>query len=263
MTKATIIFAALLTPCTFAIDGQVLINQSTVTAAGGFPYIIAKPGSYKLSGNLQPPDQNTSAILISSDHVTLDLNGFSILGTADCSGGVSPCANSGFGTGIATGGRVLDVTIHNGTIQGMGASGIQVTGDSILVEYMHVRSNGRNGIVLSRLDQPQFNAIVQHNNVQENGLSGIIAGGGRIVNNVVTNNFVDGIEIEQALGPTLPTGTVFGNVVTNNGRYGLFLSGSVNYIGNSMSGNVTGNVTGGFNQGQNLCGGAACLGAVF
>ena len=31
----------------FAIDGVVLINQSTVTAAGGFPYMITKTGSYK------------------------------------------------------------------------------------------------------------------------------------------------------------------------------------------------------------------------
>ena len=36
----------------FAVDGQVLINQSTVMAAGGFPYIISNSGSYKLSGNL-------------------------------------------------------------------------------------------------------------------------------------------------------------------------------------------------------------------
>jgi hypothetical protein len=246
----------------YAVDGQVLINQSTLNAAGG-TYTITQPGSYKLSGNLQAKDQNTSVILISSDHVTLDLNGFSILGTADCSGDVSPCANSGFGKGVVTLGRFFDVTIRNGTIQGMGGRGIDVTGDSILVEYMHVRNNGENGIVISRLDKPQFNAIVQHNNVQENGLAGIIVGGGRIVNNVVTNNFSDGIEIEQALGPTLPTGTVIGNVVTNNGRYGLFLKGSVNYIGNSMAGNVTGNVFGGFNQGQNVCGGAACPGAVF
>jgi hypothetical protein len=36
----------------FAVDGVVLINQSTVMAAGGFPYKITQPGSYKLSGNL-------------------------------------------------------------------------------------------------------------------------------------------------------------------------------------------------------------------
>ena len=43
---------ALLPACALAVDGVVLINQSTVVAAGGFPYIISQPGSYKLSGNL-------------------------------------------------------------------------------------------------------------------------------------------------------------------------------------------------------------------
>ena len=75
--------------CGFAIDGQVLINQSTVMASGGFPYRIIQPGSYKLSGNLTlntSPTANYSgpggpadvAILIDANNISLDLNGFSI-----------------------------------------------------------------------------------------------------------------------------------------------------------------------------------------
>src|SRR6266567_822287 len=69
----------------FAIDGQVLINQSTVMAAGGFPYRITQPGTYKLTGNLTMATTvsgNVSgidvAIGIASSQVTLDLNGFSV-----------------------------------------------------------------------------------------------------------------------------------------------------------------------------------------
>ena len=76
--------------CGFAIDGQVLINQSTVMASGGFPYRITQPGSYKLSGNLAlntSPTANYSgpggpadvAILIEANNISLDLNGFSII----------------------------------------------------------------------------------------------------------------------------------------------------------------------------------------
>jgi hypothetical protein len=36
---------SLVLPCLFAVDGVVLINQSTVLAAGGFPYAISQPGS--------------------------------------------------------------------------------------------------------------------------------------------------------------------------------------------------------------------------
>ena len=51
---------ALLPACALAVDGVVLINQSTVVAAGGFPYIISQPGSYKLSGNLIMATSSTS-----------------------------------------------------------------------------------------------------------------------------------------------------------------------------------------------------------
>jgi hypothetical protein len=35
-----VVLAIALAPCLFAVDGVVLINQSTVMAAGGFPYTI-------------------------------------------------------------------------------------------------------------------------------------------------------------------------------------------------------------------------------
>src|SRR5436305_10093862 len=70
----------------FAIDGVTLINQSTVMAAGGFPYSITQPGSYKLTGNLVVPSL-LNGILISASDVTLDLNGFTITGGSQGSGG--------------------------------------------------------------------------------------------------------------------------------------------------------------------------------
>ncbi len=79
--KKTILFTLALVPvCAFAVDGVVLINQSTVMAAGGFPYTISQPGSYKLSGNLTAP-ANTRGIVISASNVTLDLNGFTLEGS--------------------------------------------------------------------------------------------------------------------------------------------------------------------------------------
>ena len=35
-----------------AVDGTIEINQAKVMAAGGFPYLISNPGSYRLTGNL-------------------------------------------------------------------------------------------------------------------------------------------------------------------------------------------------------------------
>src|SRR2546423_10858587 len=85
-TTLFIVLATAIVPTrVFAIDGQVLINQSTVMAAGGFPYIISNAGSYKLSGNLTLTTSTAGnysgldiAIGINSSRVDLDLNGFSI-----------------------------------------------------------------------------------------------------------------------------------------------------------------------------------------
>src|SRR5258708_2998535 len=85
-TVLLVLAMALVPASLFAVDGVVLINQSTVMAAGGFPYFLKDPPSYKLSGNLTmstTPSGNYAgvdiAIGINSSGVVLDLNGFSII----------------------------------------------------------------------------------------------------------------------------------------------------------------------------------------
>src|SRR4051794_72941 len=69
-----------------AIDGEILINQAKVNAGGitpgdgaGFPATLSRPGHYKLSGNLSVP-AGVNGIDVTADDVTIDLNGFSMLG---------------------------------------------------------------------------------------------------------------------------------------------------------------------------------------
>jgi hypothetical protein len=82
MKRTLPVLLALIAPALFAADGQVLINQSTVNAAGGFPYHIKTAGSYKLSGNLLAP-LDKEAIVIEANEVVLDLNGFNVSCTYD------------------------------------------------------------------------------------------------------------------------------------------------------------------------------------
>src|ERR1700722_13317331 len=82
---ALLTFVLLAAVPTFAVDGQVLISQATVIAAGGFPYKITQAGSYKLSGNLSVP-VNVNGIEINASNVTLDLNGFDISAPGRCEG---------------------------------------------------------------------------------------------------------------------------------------------------------------------------------
>jgi hypothetical protein len=124
--KIAILAFALIPTCAFAVDGVVLINQSTVIAAGGFPYSISQPGSYKLSGNLAVP-ANISGILITVSNVTLDLNGFGIVS--------APETALSFPAAVDTVGAITGITIRNGTITTSGAALIDtVTVTGILVE---------------------------------------------------------------------------------------------------------------------------------
>ena len=104
---------ALIPASAFAVDGVVLITQSSVLAAGGFPFVISQPGSYKLGGNLSAPARS-NGIIIAASNVTLDLNGFTLSGVPQTSCGLCPDVFDGIS---ATAG-LKAVTIRNGVVSG-------------------------------------------------------------------------------------------------------------------------------------------------
>jgi hypothetical protein len=124
MKKSILILVALLIPAAlYAVDGQTLINQSTVMAAGGFPYVISQPGSYKLSSNLSVPN-HINGIHIEASNVTLDLNGFSITTPTQ------PQVPASFGIQTSTG--LSGMTIRNGSVRGFTAP-LAIGGSSTLL----------------------------------------------------------------------------------------------------------------------------------
>jgi hypothetical protein len=251
MTKQHLALLAmtLVPACVYAVDGQVLINQATVNAAGGFPYKITQPGSYRLSGNLIVPNADTTAIQIAASFVTIDLNGFSIIGPTDCSGGFFPCANQGnfAGNGIETrtNNVYFNVAIRNGTIQGMGGNAILIRGDSVIVENMMCRSNG-NGIFVFGTSE---NIIIRNNNLQRNAGGGIAIDTGLVSDNLVRRNGSAGIFVEGEGGLILRNNSSF------NVGDGIFAAKqNTVYLGNVLVGNGRVPVEGGFSGGQNFCG---------
>ena len=193
------------------------------------------------------PDGNTTAIVIAADHVTLDLGGYAILGPVDCSG--NTCVGAGNGDGIITPNVRFNITIRNGTIQGLGRFGISITGDSHLIEYIHARSNGGTGIdIVSSADDA--GSIVQFNTAQRNGGYGLFLSKGIARHNVADVNGNAGIRLIK--------GSVTNNVATRNGFYGLDLGARVAYFDNMLDANGTAQVNGGFNMGRNLCGTVPC-----
>ncbi len=79
---ATALLAALvLASPAYAVDGVIEINHARALAGGvtatdtaGYPVTIDASGSYRLTGDLVVPDENTTAVRVesSADHVALD-----------------------------------------------------------------------------------------------------------------------------------------------------------------------------------------------
>jgi len=210
-----------------AVDGVVLIDQNKALAGGvtpgdaaGFPVTITQPGSYRLSGNLTVPDANTTAITIAASNVTIDLNGFSILGPVVCTGtsSVTSCAPAGNGDGIestidtTTSSLRANITVMNGTIKGTGAYGVKLDGcQGCTVEKVTASHNGIIGILIGR-------GRVSESRAFSNGLRGIQNASGPMLYNHAAFNKEIGIIANCP-------GSVIGNVAEFNGTQGLFING--------------------------------------
>lgn len=237
----------------YAVDGVIEVSETKIQASGGYPFTIAQAGSYRLTGNLNIADAGTTAIQITASNVTLDLNGFAISGPTVCSGTppITPftCTPSGGGSGVvATAGD--NITVINGTVRGMGATGVSVGGHS-RIEAVHAISNGGSGIGAS------FSSTVTGNTVNSNGGTGIGVGSGCTVSgNTVNNNGAAGISAQAG-------STVIGNTIRGNGSLGLIfggIGGASGYGNNVLTGNNSGGtqVSGGVQIGQNICSSALC-----
>lgn len=168
-----------------ADNGRTEINQEVINAAGGFPYTIGVPGSYMLTGDLIV-GPNLTAITIAADEVTLDLNGFRVVGPHSCSAASCPTA---LGNGLDTPPLTINrsISVFGGVVRGFGSTCIALGGGARVermfvsqcgqhgisvgtgstVNYNSVRLVGRNGILLSP------GSIYAHNSVGEVGLPAV------------------------------------------------------------------------------------------
>lgn len=146
-----------------AAEGANEINQATVEAAGGFPFVISQPGKYVLTGDLAVP-ADTQAILLLASDVYLDLNGFRIEGPFPCS--LGSCA-AGTVNGISgREGSGRRITVTGGAVRGFSGTCIQLLGES-LVRDAFVSRCGRYGIELSQ------GSLARDNRVSDTGLQGM------------------------------------------------------------------------------------------
>ncbi len=265
--KKRLVLAAfvLCVPALWAADGVIEINQADVEASGGFPYVISEPGSYKLTGNLSVPDENTTAIEVRADDVTLDLNGFAIQCTDP--DGVRCEPSSGSGEGVTSffvsGENASNTAVRNGTIRGMGSHGVNV--DSGLVEGIQALENGGPGIAIGE-------GVIADCLARSNAGTGIEIGKGVATTNIAVLNGGDGIEVRNGVARNNTSAgndgdgigsegsaLILGNRVINNSGAGLNLvsesAGVSGYTDNVINGTVTGGQAIGCNliDGSQIC----------
>lgn len=92
-------------------------RYTTITS---LPYVISSPGGYKLTGNLTHTNDLASAITITSDNVTLDFDGFTIVNQA---APIYDSAKYGVFSMVRS-----NVRIRNGTLRSF-IHGIRMTGE--------------------------------------------------------------------------------------------------------------------------------------
>jgi parallel beta-helix repeat protein len=113
------------------VEPRVAVNAINTPANGSAVHVISQPGSYYLTSNIAV-DFGQTGIEIDASNVTLDLNGFSIIG---------PGSASTFSTGLVVAENGTDIVIHNGNIAeinnavyGFGSPG------RVCVRNVHVRN---------------------------------------------------------------------------------------------------------------------------
>ncbi len=158
---------AMIPACVYAVDGIVLINQSTVNASGGFPYVISQPGSYKLSGNLVATVDH-QAILVTASNVNLDLNGFTVTCAFQNPTSVTRCVGDLFDS------TVSNLSIRNGVVALSATASAPAnivsfnSSGSVLVEELQIVMNSPeiSGFVGLHVGP---GSIVRHNIIRPNG----------------------------------------------------------------------------------------------
>jgi hypothetical protein len=102
------------------------------------PFVISAPGSYYLTGPLEPTAAGQTAVTIASSEVTLDLSGFSIRN--------SPVF--AFTTGVLVSGTRSSIAVSNGVVRGTTTNGINTSAavDAALTD-LRVNSCGNNGFL--------------------------------------------------------------------------------------------------------------------
>lgn len=149
-------------------------------------FVIGSPGSYYLTTNIVGVSGKHGIDIFAPNNVTLDLNGFSVIGVPGSLTGI-----------IIPGGA--NVVVRNGIVSGW-TNGVASYGNNITLQGLTVTSNALYGI-----DIEGSNSSIIGNNVAGNNASDT-TGAGIFVSGAAANNLVQNNHVVSTLGGTSAVG---------------------------------------------------------
>lgn len=147
------------------IEPRTAVNAANTPGDASAVFVIAQPGSYYLTGNIDVP-AGKAGVRIAASGVRLDLLGFRISG--------SQTAGS---TGISDGGAPRsDVTVHTGSIVRMGSHGISLGATArVRLDDLTIMDNGGSGVLAGENSQISRILCVGNGAAQPANSHGILA----------------------------------------------------------------------------------------
>lgn len=218
-------------------DPRVPVGPETTPGDADSVFRIVEPGSYFLAGNITSA-ASRYAVEISSSNVTLDLNGFEIVGVPGSFDGVR----------VTTPG-VTGVAVENGVIRDHGFRGINFAASNAagaVFRDLRVSGNGSDGMLTGN------RALVVDCSALSNNGDGIRAGEGTLVRDSVASfNQNDGIQANndcRVVGcvtksnvltgiNTIDSVSVEGSIANENGQHGISVGRNCVVRGNLCDGN--------------------------
>ncbi|MBY6204239.1 right-handed parallel beta-helix repeat-containing protein [Halomonas denitrificans] len=284
MFKRLLALLLLLPGSAMAVDGVREINQACALAgcfpgdSPGFPVTINLSGSFRLTSDLDvrglSTPQNRTAIDIGNVggspalDVTIDMNGFAILGPVSCTGNpVTSCSPAGgTGDGINTNSNSnAHVRIHNGMIRGMGRSAISCA-NNCRVSDVSAEQNGGTGFADPNGDSLYMRCVARRNGSNGFFVKGIVRDSiavgnanyglftnpdSQIISSQVIDNGGNGVRCFSC--------SLLDSLVNDNVGFGVEFGGRPIYGRNLIDGNTAGEISGAALQVDiNRCGNAAC-----
>jgi len=180
-----------------AAQAAVPVAATDITA---LPYTISAPGAYELTGNLTGVS-GFDGITIASSDVTLDLNGFSLIGVPGSGNGVRLTPFAGY----------EGIRVENGVIRDWGASGVLANGSSrTTFSHLFLTDNGEHGLRTGGV------VLISDCIACGNGQSGFNASGAVLERCIATQNGGIGLDVG---------GEVRACLSSSNGDDGVNLAG--------------------------------------